>query len=134
MRWLLISLPLIFLLGCDPELSEDGLAPRVTELRPQAVTPDAPLTILGFNFGIQGPQDGAFLGGQGLVVESWSNETLLVRLPAEHPLGTFLLVIRSGARTSEPVPLEVRRSSRDQMGDAGADAAAETDSGNDAAP
>lgn len=101
------------LAGCDDTATAEGPGtPRIVEVRPATAAPGAVIAVLGHHFGLQGPQDGLFLGGVSLAVESWNDDTVLARLPggAGQPggvLGTFDLVVRAGALVSQPFAFEV---------------------------
>lgn len=92
--------------GCADPIP-DPRAPIIEAIRPPAAMAGSPVTVIGRNFGVQGDRDLIFLGGVELSVESWSDRSVLVRVPPAQPSGVFDFVIRSEARISAPAPFEV---------------------------
>jgi hypothetical protein len=105
---------LVGLAGCDEAAEAQGPGvPLILEVRPEAAAPGEVVAVLGRHFGLQGAQDGLFLGGVPLAVESWADDAVLARLPQAEGLprgnlGTFDLVLRAGALVSRPFAFEVR--------------------------
>lgn len=91
--------------ACEDPLP-DARAPHIEDVRPAAAPPDAPITLIGRRFGLRGDRDRIWLGGIELAVESWTDTSVLVRVP-ERPPGLADLVIRSGPWISAPYPFEV---------------------------
>ena len=103
---LLCVFTLWVLSGCADPIA-DPRAPIIEAIRPSAAMAGSPVTVIGRNFGVQGDRDRIFLGGVELSVESWSDRSVLVRVPSAQPPGIFDLVIRSEARVSAPALFEV---------------------------
>lgn len=93
--------------ACD-DAPADVRAPIIESVRPLAgARPGVPLTVLGRNFGLRGPEDRLTYGGRDLQVESWGDRELLLRMPDDIGPGVGQLVVRSGARVSAPFLYEV---------------------------
>lgn len=107
LRRALIALLPLTLAACEDD-APDPRAPIIEAARPARAQPGQAVTLLGRNFGVGGAHDRVWLGGAPVSVESWTDHTLLVRLPAERPRGWFDFVIRAGERVGPPFPFEVR--------------------------
>ncbi|MFN3202907.1 MAG: IPT/TIG domain-containing protein [Bradymonadia bacterium] len=109
-RTLSISAAMIFAtLGCgddwvDPEA---GARPVLREARPEMALPGGQITILGLRFGLQGTDDGLWLGGAPVTVLSWSDDELLIEVPEAAGFGQRDLVMRSGQWVSAPLTLTI---------------------------
>ncbi|MCA9539363.1 MAG: IPT/TIG domain-containing protein [Myxococcales bacterium] len=98
--WLWVAVP-----GCE-DAQPEPTAPQIDAVRPAAAPAGAQVTVLGRRFGLRGPRDRAYLAGSEAVVESWSDEALLLRIPERAP-GVADLVVRAGAQVSAPYLFEV---------------------------
>jgi hypothetical protein len=92
--------------ACEDAFDEPR-APAIAEARPAAARAGQRVTLLGERFGLRGAADGVWLGGVEAPVESWSDDTVLVRVPEAAGAGVRDFVLRSGDRVSAPFPFEV---------------------------
>ncbi len=95
------------LAACEDAFDEPR-APSIAEVRPASARPGQTVTLIGERFGLRGASDGVWLGGAAAPVESWSDDTVLVRVPEAAGAGVHDFVLRSGVRVSAPFPFEVR--------------------------
>jgi hypothetical protein len=101
---------LLVLLGglaaCEDAFDE-ARAPHIAQARPARARAGQRVTLIGERFGLRGAADGVWLGGVEAPVESWSDDTVLVRVPAAAGAGVHDFVLRNGDRVSAPFPFEV---------------------------
>lgn len=100
------------LAACD-DASEDPRVPRIDTARPARARAGQEVALVGEGFGLRGDGDRVWFGGAAVVVEQWSEFTLLVRVPAAAGPGTHDFVVRTGAQVSRPFPFEVLPVARD---------------------
>lgn len=81
--------------------------PLIDEARPAEAPPGAQVTLLGHNFGLLGDEDGLWLGGVEVPVESWSDREVFIRIPDGAGVGLRDLVMRSGPWISPPHTFEI---------------------------
>lgn len=130
----LLLIGLLALPGCVDDL-DPVAAPVIDEIRPTAAAPGGAVTIIGRNFGAQGPFDDAFMGGVAAEVLRWDDRAIRLRAPQDGRRGVVPVVVRTEGHVSRPSAFEILPDAPGAGLDAGVDgdAGAIEDAGLDAA-
>lgn len=102
----LLLIGMLALSGCVDDL-DTIVAPVIDEIRPTAAAPGGTLTIIGRNFGRQGPFDTALMGGVEAEVLSWDDSSVRLVAPRDGRRGVVPVVIRTEGRVSRPADFEI---------------------------
>ena len=101
-----LTVAVSLLIFCCEPVDQQDRPPVVALVSPARALVDTRLTVTGDHFGIGGPRDGVFVGGEPLSVEVWSNTVIIARLDIE-ALGHRFLVVQTDGEMSAPIPIEV---------------------------
>lgn len=94
------------LLGCEDDLAW-GPAPLIEAIRPPVAAPGGTITLVGRRFGLQGPLDAVYLGGQEARIASWADRAIRVQVPEDGRRGQLEVVVKTEGLVSRPVPFEI---------------------------
>ena len=120
----MLTIGLLVLAGCVDAL-DTPVAPVIDEIRPVAARPGGALTLIGRNFGRQGPSDMALMGGVEAEVLSWDDRSVRLRAPRDGRRGVVPVVIRTEGKISRAVDFEILSGAPPMSDDMGADATIE---------
>ena len=87
----------------------------VESIRPVHMVAGSTISIAGGGYGLEGDEDGVWVAGEALDILYWSENRIDRRLPSTIT-GQVFLVIRSGAYTSDPLPLMINTIANDFSG------------------
>lgn len=111
------------LLGACSDDLDDGIAPLVEEIRPTVAAPGGTITLVGRRFGLQGPLDAVYLGGEPAEIATWTDRSIRVVVPDDGRRGQLGVVVKTEGLISRPVPFEIVGQRDADVTDAGIDGA-----------
>ena len=99
-------------MGCMHTDPQDQSRVWVESIRPIYMVAGSTISIAGGGYGLEGDEDGVWVAGEALDILYWSENRIDCRLPSS-VAGEVFLVIRSGAYTSDPLPLMINTIAND---------------------